>query len=238
MKITGRAKELYDLLYTKQFDFAKLKAALETGMFSAEDVSFAGYMYIDNCIANLMDKDFVYHYAGIGEVVPGYESSHVYDAIKLLLDYGLDPNAIYTEEHGTTSEQFNIMWELRYVDNGYQAADTLALLLERGGDPNLTVDGCNFNREINHDVWFETVNYEDGREVPYDSLVHYWMVLLAYGAHLEDGKLSVDLVKGFDIKALRNHREYYYGVVKPVNGEKDWSLCIFQRGHRCEVARF
>ena len=31
MEITGKAKELYDLLYTKEFDIEKLKTALATG---------------------------------------------------------------------------------------------------------------------------------------------------------------------------------------------------------------
>ena len=77
-----------------------------------------------------MDENWEYHYGGIDEVLPGYESSHVYEAVKILLDYGLDPNAVYPKECPGDGEEFNIMWELRYVNNGYQAADTLALLLE------------------------------------------------------------------------------------------------------------
>ena len=144
MDITGKARELYDLLYTKEFDPEKLRSALAIGAYSVDDVSFAGYMYVDNCIGNLMDENWEYHYGGMDEILPGYESSHVYEAVKILLDYGLDPNAVYPRECSGNSQQFNIMWELRYVNNGYQAADTLALLLEHGGNPNLVVNGGYF----------------------------------------------------------------------------------------------
>ena len=195
-------------------------------------------MYVYELVDDMMDENWVYRHGEIGEILPGHESSHVYEAVKVLLDYGLNPNTIFTEEQGAIKEQYNIMWELRYVCNGYQAADTLALLLEHGGDPNLAVDGCNFNREINYDVWFETVNYEEGREIPFDELVHYWMVLIGYGAHLEDGSLSIDPTGNFDVNRLRNHRRFYYGIVEPVGDEKEWSLCIFEKGSRRECARY
>ncbi len=238
MDITGKARELFDLLYTKEFDPEKLRSALATGAYSAEDVSFAGYMYVDKCIGNLMDENWEYHYGGIDEVLLGYESSHVYEAVKILLDYGLDPNAVYPKECPGDGEEFNIMWELRYVNNGYQAADTLALLLEHGGDPNLYVNGNIFVREINFDVWFETVNYEDGREIPYDALVHYWMVLNGYGATLEDGSRSIEPTGNFYLEKLKDHRQFYFGIVQPVDEGKDWDLCIFEKGSGRECARY
>lgn len=64
-----------------------------------------------------------------------------------------------------------------YVDNGYVAADTLALLLEHGGNPNLILNGESLLRDINFAIsnlknhcqyYFKIINDEsikDGAEL-------------------------------------------------------------------------
>jgi len=143
-------------------------------------------------------------------IIPGLHSSYVYDVIKLLLPYGLDPNAIVEND----GRRYNLMDMLRFVDNEYVAADTMALLLEHGGDPDLEVDGEQIFQSVDFDIWFGAVEQEIRWR--YDSWVHLWMVLLAYSKKAKERPIQVYREYGsremFDLKKLKNHRNYYYGI--------------------------
>lgn len=237
MVLTDKAKQLYDLLFTKSFNLDKLIGVLNAGHFSKEDVNLAAYKYVDDCQNDLMDDDWQVHHSGKGEVVPGYESSHMLDAIGVLLEYGLDPNSVYTEAlTEDISEQYNIMQALRYIDNGYVAADTLALLLEHGGNPSIIIDGNSFVRDVNFDLLFDLNNQED--RIRYDALVHFWMVLIGYGAKLEHGEACIDPCGHFDVTNLRNHRQYYYGAIHSDRSNDNMEICFFDKKTNWEVARF
>ena len=137
--MSSEAEELFDLLFTKDFNPSALRRELDTGRFSPEDVNRAAIEYVLTCMG-LHDED---QYNGeelrYGETLPGYEDSNVVEALKILLDYGLDPNKKYIElsNDGSVRDCWNIMLELWFTVNGYQAADALYLLLSHGGDPSL-----------------------------------------------------------------------------------------------------
>ncbi len=60
-------------------------------------------------------------------------SSNMPQVFDLLLKYGLDPNAVCEGE--------TVLSSVSSVYNEYIAADTMALLMEHGGNPNLVVSG-------------------------------------------------------------------------------------------------
>lgn len=154
-------------------------------------------------------------------------SAYLPRLMELLLEYGLKPNAVYDGD--------NVMCLLKYIDNGYTAADTLALLLERGGDPNLELDGSTLFREFDHDVIFDAANQRDRRR--YNALVHCWFILLGYGAEQGSGAMPVDAVGGFDLAQLKQHRNFTFALTStPCRGES-WSLHIIDRRDFWEVAR-
>ena len=98
-----------------------------------------------------------------------------------------------------------------FVYNGYQSADAVAVMFEHGGNPSLKIEDVSLIRNLNWELLFFLYN-EDYRYFS-DSVVHYWMVFIGYGAKLEQGEESIDSVGDFDIANLRNHRQYYYGVI-------------------------
>ena len=77
----------------------------------------------------------------------------------------------------------------------------------------------------------------------YDALVHSWFVFLGYGAAPDNGTSSVDLFnvidtgKTFDLRELRNHRNYTFGLSHVKNRGENWSLHIFDKRTMWEVAR-
>ena len=231
--LVGLAKELYDKLYTKDFDPVSLRTELESGKYDAETVNLVAIEYVDDCGVNFdhwsIDWDQYYP----GETIPGHESSHLAEAIGLLLDYGLDPNKIFL----IGSDEYNIMGWLHLVFNGFQAADSLYLLLNHGGDPNLVVNRLPLIVDPDYDVGFDTVNRSDVPDGMYQAKVHYWLVLTGFGAIHNNGKLPVDPVDGFDLADLKEHRNYYVGTIHSDRTKEGWDLVIFDRHTNWEVGR-
>lgn len=227
------AKELSDRLYAVDFDSVSLRRDLEAGKYNTEDVNYAAYDYVEDCqsqLAELPDCDDL----PPGITVPGLPSSHMTEALELLLDFGLDPNRIFTQEG-----EMNIMVDLQLIDNGYQGADSLYLLLSHGGDPNLVVDGQSLLSEPYFDLWFDTSN----RDMLYDSLyeakIHYCMVLIGFGARCENhSREPLDRVNDFDLSLLKNHRDYYVGAIHSDKSNDGMELCFFDKHTNWEVARF
>jgi len=149
-------------------------------------------------------------------IFPGLHSTYICDVIKFLLEYGLNPNAVLTTEWG----HYNIMDEVKFIDNEYLGADVLAMLLEHGGDPNLTIDGETLLDDMVFDIWFGSVEQEIRWR--YDAWVHFWMVIVGYGGTCSEITDWPKLFKGydengcygkmFDISQLKNHREFYFGL--------------------------
>jgi hypothetical protein len=108
------------------------------------------------------------------------------------------------------------MNQLLYVDNEYRGADTLALLLEHGGNPNLVIDGESIFEQIDFEIWFGSV--EQYIRWRYDAWVHMWMVAVAYGGEITGKGHMVKVFNEygsnelFNLQKLRNHRQYYYGL--------------------------
>ena len=124
------------------------------------------------------------------------------------------------------------------VFNGYQAADSLYLLLNHGGDPNLVVDGFRLIVWPTDDICFDTINRED--MVPdgmYEAKLHYWLVLAGFGAVFEDGTLPLEPVNGFDLSRLKEHRNYYAGAIHSDRSKDGWDLVVFDRHTNREVGR-
>lgn len=118
------------------------------------------------------------------------------------------------------------------MDNGYLAADALVLLFEHGGNPNLVCDKRSIFENVDFDVFFDAGEQQDRPR--YSSLVHCWMVCLAFGGTLGSGKAPVEVFHGFDLKELKNHRNFYFGITK---GETWPDIHIFDKRDLWEVAR-
>ena len=234
LPLNDKSQQLLDALMTIPPDLATAKKLLQQECFSSDEVTKVAMRYADECFLDIADKfrtdpDDRISFSGFmppAGVIPGLHSTYVYDVVKFLLDYGLDPNSIIDED--------NIMEMLLYVDNEYVAADTIALLLEHGGDPNQIIDGESVFQQIDFGIWFDAVElYIRWR---YDAWVHTWMVLLAYGC--EDPGIKVfreynsDTL--FDLKKLRYHRNYYFGLSYE---DQERVIHIYDKNTFWEVAR-
>ena len=238
-RLEGRAKELYDKLYTVEFDAISLQKELETGKYDAATVNVAAIEYVDDCGHSYDSGSIDWNEYNPDATVPGYESSHMAEAIRLLLEYGLDPNKIiWGDNHLGGFEECNIMEQIQRVFNGHQAADSLYLLLNHGGNPNLKIDNTYLYTEPDWDIGFDTANREDMiSDGMYEAKLHYWFVLVGFRADYPGAELPLKPVKGFDLSKLKEHKHFYAGVIRSDGTEADWKLCVFDRHTNREVAR-
>ena len=242
LELTERSQELLELLMTipPQFDIAKKH--LEAGQLTADEVTRVANVYADKYFRDydeyLYDNrpdDCTLRDLPLPEgIVQGIFSAHLCEVIEFLLRYGLDPNAVYIAD----GDVYNIMRLIAFIDNEYIAADAMVLLLEAGGDPNLVVELETIYEYVSDDVWFGAIEQEIRWR--YDSWIHLWMVLLAYGGKPRGRKSPLEVFREydsnslFDIQKLRNHRDYYYGISKENYGPV---IHIYDKRTLWEVAR-
>ena len=237
-KLQGSAKELYNRLFTGEFDKAALRKELEAGMYDAETVNVAAFGYVADCACQLQEAGYDKHRPAPGETISWIESGHMAEALALLLDYGLDPNRIFREEQDDGwIEEYNIMKELELIDNGYQGADSLYLLLSHGGDPNLEVNGGQLLSETHYEFWTDNTNRRIWCDEFCENKIHSYMVLVGFGAGQGQGNQPLVPVDGFDVSKLREHRNYYAGVIYSDKCNHMMELVFFDRYTNWEVAR-
>lgn len=221
-------------------DLSFVRERLLTDQYSSRQVTELGRCFAEECWNEDLDRDdqgyyskeFAYYWKE-PNTVSDHHSFFLYEVFDLLLQFGLDPNYTVAGDLGLMDYVFHIV-------NGYIAADTLRLLFDHGGDPHLVSDGEDMFNQICFDVDFDAVEQTDRRR--YDSLVHCWMVLLAYGGKTTDEGGTVDVfteysdnirVK-FDLKKLKEHRNYYVGITAGPH----LTTHIFDKRTYWEVARF
>ena len=198
-------------------DYEAAERVLREKDLASESVTKVAIQYVDESFLDVGDYlwgengiDRLSHFQIPTGVIPGLHSSYVYDVVSMLLSYGVDPNIIIEAD----GQQYNLMHALFFVDNEYVAADTMALLLDHGGDPDLEADKEALFRMVDLDVVFGAVEQEIRWR--YDSWVHLWMVLLACSKTTGLSEIQLfreyDSREQFDLKKLRNHRNYYYGL--------------------------
>lgn len=131
------------------------------------------------------------------------------------------------------------MLELRWVNNEFVAADTLALLLEHGGETDLCYDEC-MDMFIEHDweVFFAALNCQN--RTWFAVIVYLWMVMLGYGARYKKDQDFIEVFNEFDsdavfdLEKLKNFRNYYFGIT---HIENDYAISIYDKATLWEVVR-
>lgn len=243
LPLNEQEKYLLDLLMVIPPKLKDAETFLQQHALSKESISKIGALYAERCQFEVGDAFSIPENRNrpLGnsdfpkKILSGFHSTYIYEVTKLLLNFGLDPNAIFW---ASGYDYYNIMDALMYVDNEYVAADTMALLMQHGGDPNLHIDGETLYEMADFEVWFGSV--EQQIRWRHDAWVHIWMVLTGYGGKINGRD---DLItrfreygsgEPFHLEKLRNHRNYYYGY----SYEKNESILhIYDRKTLWEVAR-
>lgn len=232
------SEELLSHLLIIPPDLSAIESLLKDKQYNTAVISRAGYDFADHCFEEdrYYEEEYRKHQYEDAVLDTTRNSAYLPQIIELLLKFGLDPNAI--------CDDYNIMSAVKYVVNEYVAADTLALLFEHGGKTDLSVGGFNMACELDFDIMFDAFNQRDRRA--YDSMVHCWFVLLGYSNNMIQDKEAVTVfseqrcdceIENFKITDLKQHRNYYFGISNVSGRGENWSLHIFDKRTRWEVAR-
>lgn len=224
LQLNEKENGLKNLLMLLPPNFDGAKQLLEQEEYTVENISKVGTDFSWECVEECWEYFWDNDVARNEEVVPNLHSTYICDVLAFLLQHGLDPNTVFEEQ--------NIMDNLRFLDNGYLAADALVLLFEHGGNPNLHCCEKSIFDNVDFDVFFDAGEQQDRQR--YSSLVHCWMVYLAFGGTLKNGKVPVEVFRGFNLKELKNHRYFYFGITK---GETWPDIHIFDASDQWEVVR-
>lgn len=226
-----KTKKLLELLREMPPNLKKIESYVVSEKLTSEEISIAMIEFSDEC--QWEDSDFFQQEIDDNiteERLKECHSYYLYELIELLLKYGLDPNYEYDEATLTES----IIWNgLKYI-----AADAMILLLKNGADIDKVLYGLGgssiFNR-VFFDVGADAHVGNQPNRRRYEALVHLWFVMLAH----ENDLTGIQVLNGFDIKKLENHRNYDFCLVRVPNGFGDsWSLRIFDKYTRWEVVIF
>lgn len=236
-------QHLMDLLMAIPPKLEDAETFLQQHTLSKESISKIGALYAEHCQFEVGDASAIPENGNrpLGNsdfpkgILSGFHSTYVYEVTKLLLDYGLDPNAIIW---GSGYDYYNIMDALMYIDNEYVAADTMALLMEHGGNPNLHIDGETLYEMADFEVWYGSSDQDIRWR--HDSWVHIWMVLTGYGGKINGRDDFLTRFREYDSREpfcqeeLKNHRNYYYGYSYE---NRESVIHIYDRKTLWEVAR-
>lgn len=228
--LNEREKKLLDLLLAIPPKMDDAECYLQAEGLKGKEITKVAIEYTEYCFCEAGDFAYEQGIPHPPDIIPNLHSTYIFDVIQLLLQNGLDPNDIFEDQ--------NVMSNLEYVDNEFLAADTLALLLEHGGkiDRILPDTAETLSQTIEFDVFNDAIEQRDRQR--YAALVHCWMVLIGYGAQYTEDSIQTFTEhhpwKMFDLRKLRNHRNYYFGVMQLENRV---AISIYDKKTLCEVAR-
>lgn len=162
--------------------------------------------------------------------VDSIHSNYLIESLRLLLQYGLDPNTI-------TADGDNIMWMLQWVDAPNVGAAALRLLLEHGGNPNLVLpdEGEGLFASVSFSV------SEDEHDHSYFHTVQFWWVLMAFGGCYDNGNIPIEMLNGKKVDIFRDFEQFDFELENVPNARTvntSWLMRVFNAETREEVARY
>ena len=221
---------LKNLFFAIPPQWDEIRTLLDKHQYSKTDLAEVAIALTDNCQCEYMDAT---NPDVKGASLDHMHSNHVYDAIKILLDYGLDPNEEIDGE--------NVMWNTHWIEAPNVAARVLRLLLEHGGNPNIKT-------AAGPDSLFEYV----ADKVSFDQYTHYflytvqcWLVLVAYGGCYDDRGVPLTMLNGHKVEIFKDYEKYDFkidpqpeidGICAGFNGP--WTMSIYNISTGEIVARY
>lgn len=170
------AKTLYELFMDLPPKYDRVEQLLDTNTFTQECISESFCKFLEDCCCEYCDFLDKYGRKPLDEEI---HSTYVFPLCELLLKHGLDPNYVF----GDKNSESNVMYEIYWIDKPYVAADTLELLLEHGGNPQLKVDDEPIWQSADFDIYFD-ISYGYARQedyrIKFDSRFHFWLVFRSF----------------------------------------------------------
>ena len=209
-------EHLLSLLRQTPPDIASAKAELDSSIFTPDDLAH---------IADLLIADSTFEYQEYLDTDPRptpqeFHGAYLPDAILLLLEAGLNPNA-----HDKNADTC-LLHDLIYVDTPNAAATTMRYLLEYGGDPNLKWCGEPLFSKLDFMVSYDCVG------IPH--FVQCLFVLAAFGGNNGARGIPFTMKNDYDIARLKDFESIAYSIES--FGNCNWIMHICDSNAGAEIA--
>ena len=105
--LNDKEQQLHDMLFTREPDFAGIRAYLDSNGLTPDEITRAAIEYLDSCFVEESGKVFETDGDDIDNAIPvnrpavleeDLASARAGEVLALLLGYGLQVNAVYGEE--------------------------------------------------------------------------------------------------------------------------------------------
>ncbi len=244
MMLNNNSKVLYNLMWKMPPDYDEIRHIINHNKMTPAEITLAMVQFIkairyeEDCsdeLSSFIGDDNAFEFSYYEK----YHSAFLPGLMQTLIESGLDVNLL--------SKFGDVLHRILYLENGYTAADTFAVLFNNGLDVyTADDDGDSLFDTIDFDILFGMRNQYIRRR--YDSWFHTWLVFVGYGAEMKNGTCPVDIVyeddensefeiKNFEIEDLRNHHNYYFGISYLENRGDKYTIHIFDKRTKYEVAR-
>jgi len=223
MSNIDKAKELFAAIPP---DWETIRRMLAESDFTKEELALIAVDAAESCFCEYSDalnpevEDIT---------VDTMHSSYLVESLRILLDYGLDPNIVVDDE--------NVMWQAQWIDAPNVGPAALRLLLENGGNPNhlIPAEGESLFDYIAFKVSYDEYMHE------YFHTVQFWLVLMAYGGCWRNGSIPLTMLGDNKVEIFKAFESFDY-TIEPLPQEPGkygcWIMHIFRTDTNEEVARY
>lgn len=153
------------------------------------------------------------------------------ELFEIFIKYGLMPNYVYTDDG---RNYYNIMQEIRYIDNGDTAPTIMRMLMEHGGNPNLQIDVETLFEWLDFSVVFDVIELNNKRL--FDIEFKIWLVLMGFGGYIKNLECPVKMKTGYSVEVFKNFEDFDYTIDMINQAEEKWVMHIFNKSTNEEIA--
>lgn len=221
MNLVERISEIFE---ETPYNIEEIRKLLLLRQFTEDELAQLAIDFTDYCFCEYYDA---LNPECESVTIDNMHSNHIVAAIRLLLEFGLNPNTIVNDE--------NVMWNTMFIDTPNVAASVMKVLLESGGNPNhfIPAEGESLFDCISFKVSYNEYTHK------YFYTVQCWLLLMAYGACWQNGKIPLKMLGEKTVDIFKDFELYDYEI-EPLpqipNRYGCWIMHIYSIETREEVA--
>lgn len=216
---------LFEMCNKPNIDFDSVEQYIISNKATPEEITHTSIRLAEENILEIHGFDYTEKTKPSSEDLITTNWGNLFD---LFIKYGLLPNLTFTTDG---INYYNIMTEIRHIDNGDIAPIIMRKLMECGGKPNLEINGEEFFPELDFNIVFDVVEQENKRL--FDIEFKIWLVLMGYGGYIKDHECPVKMKEGYTQEIFKNFEDFDYKIEWV---PKDWIMHIFRKDTGEDVA--
>ena len=219
--MTDRENKLFELCNKPNANLIQVEQLIIDMKLTSEEITRTAIKLADANTLEIHQRDYT------DELV----TANWVELFEIFIKYGLMPNYVYTDDG---RNYYNIMQEIRYIDNGDTAPTIMRMLMEHGGNPNLQIDVETLFEWLDFSVVFDVIELNNKRL--FDIEFKIWLVLMGFGGYIKNLECPVKMKTGYSVEVFKNFEDFDYTIDMINQAEEKWVMHIFNKSTNEEIA--